>query len=584
MMILKLNARTCETVILALVNLDLLCILLLSAKLYLSPKKLSQCLQFFHCESKISAMSIDRGSFTPPPSFNSRPSYAPKSCKSENRKNYYSLASPSPISDQSHVRHKVPAGDSPYVRAKRVQLIEKDPKRSISLFWRAINSGDRVDSALKDMALVMKQLDRSDEAIEAIKSFRHLCSTEAQQSVDNILIELYKCTGRMEEQIEVLQEKLNHVEEEALTGVKRTKMARSQGKKIIITPEQEYSRLLGNLAWAHLQQNNFKVAEEYYRKGLSIELDRNKQCNLALCLMHMNRIKEAKLLLQSIKVATGNQQMDESYAKSYERAHELLDQIESQGGSDLFMKGKENYNDRQSQLDHIDNMSAVSDAKKSGSTLHTPVVSKWKSGSNKEGSFPENMEEVSSQHLYTQPINRKHRKTTETSTPFSRRGYSSSPITQPRRFAGILGCGAKNNGILKPDTNLKKPCTDLPNDCKTDQDINDPNTECSDPSYGDNVEQANDFFLPSCWSCKSGKSWADMVEEEEEEREASMDYTYPGNGSQMVYTGAHSSARRSLSFDHEEKQDTGKFDSLPPKPKSLLTYKGSNDGLTCNTS
>uniref|UniRef100_A0A7N2LRU1 Uncharacterized protein n=1 Tax=Quercus lobata TaxID=97700 RepID=A0A7N2LRU1_QUELO len=37
------------------------------------------------------------------------------------------------------------------------------------------NAGDLVDSALKDMAIVMKQLDRFDEAIEAIKSFRHLC-------------------------------------------------------------------------------------------------------------------------------------------------------------------------------------------------------------------------------------------------------------------------------------------------------------------------------------------------------------------------------------------------------------------------
>lgn len=62
------------------------------------------------------------------------------------------------------------------------------------MFWTAINAGDRVDSALKDMAVVMKQLDRSDEAIEAIKSFRHLCPCESQESLDNILLELYKVT------------------------------------------------------------------------------------------------------------------------------------------------------------------------------------------------------------------------------------------------------------------------------------------------------------------------------------------------------------------------------------------------------
>lgn len=60
------------------------------------------------------------------------------------------------------------------------------------MFWKAINSGDRVESALKDMAVVMKQLDRSEEAIEAVKSFRSLCSKQAQDSFDNILIDLYK--------------------------------------------------------------------------------------------------------------------------------------------------------------------------------------------------------------------------------------------------------------------------------------------------------------------------------------------------------------------------------------------------------
>lgn len=72
------------------------------------------------------------------------------------------------------------------------KLVDKNPSKAISLFWAAINSGDRVDSALKDMAFVMRQLNRSDEAIEAIKSFRHLCPKESQESLDNVLIDLYK--------------------------------------------------------------------------------------------------------------------------------------------------------------------------------------------------------------------------------------------------------------------------------------------------------------------------------------------------------------------------------------------------------
>ncbi|KAK7815652.1 protein pollenless 3 [Quercus suber] len=54
------------------------------------------------------------------------------------------------------------------------------------------NAVDWLDSALKDMAIVMKQLDRSDEAIEAIKSFRHLCPYDSQEFLGNVLVELYK--------------------------------------------------------------------------------------------------------------------------------------------------------------------------------------------------------------------------------------------------------------------------------------------------------------------------------------------------------------------------------------------------------
>lgn len=72
------------------------------------------------------------------------------------------------------------------------QLVQKDPEAAIVWFWKAINAGDRVESALKDMAVVMKQLDRAEEAIEAIKSFRGLCPRNSQESLDNILIDLYK--------------------------------------------------------------------------------------------------------------------------------------------------------------------------------------------------------------------------------------------------------------------------------------------------------------------------------------------------------------------------------------------------------
>lgn len=78
------------------------------------------------------------------------------------------------------------------LRFVNFQLVHKDPEAAIVWFWKAINAGDRVDSALKDMAVVMKQLDRAEEAIEALKSFRGLCPRHSQESLDNVLIDLYK--------------------------------------------------------------------------------------------------------------------------------------------------------------------------------------------------------------------------------------------------------------------------------------------------------------------------------------------------------------------------------------------------------
>ncbi|KAI3862640.1 hypothetical protein MKX03_008277 [Papaver bracteatum] len=219
--------------------------------------------------------------------------------------------------------NKVPTGDSPYVKAKHVQIIEKDPSKAIPLFWSAINCGDRVDSAVLDMAVVMKQLNRADEAIEAIKSFRSLCSQQAQDSLDNVLIDLYKRAGRIDEHIELLQHKFHLVEDGVTYG------GRAQGKKYLCSIEHEKSRLLGNLGWAYMQQENYQVAEELYRKALSIEPDKNKECNLAICLMHKGRIVEARSLLQSVKPSAAERELADSYIKSFDRATGMLSELDS---------------------------------------------------------------------------------------------------------------------------------------------------------------------------------------------------------------------------------------------------------------
>lgn len=227
--------------------------------------------------------------------------------------------------DQFRVLHKLPPGDSPYVRAKHVQLVQKDPEGAIILFWKAINAGDRVDSALKDMAVVMKQQDRAEEAIEAINSFRDRCSKQAQESLDNVLIDLYKKCGRLEKQIELLKQKLQMIFQGDAFNGKATKTARSRGRKFQVTVKQETSRILGNLGWAYMQQRNYEAAELVYRKAQMIDPDANKACNLGLCLIKQARYVETRSVLEDVLQGKLSGSDD---PKSRNRAIELLNEIE----------------------------------------------------------------------------------------------------------------------------------------------------------------------------------------------------------------------------------------------------------------
>ncbi|ERN18877.1 protein SULFUR DEFICIENCY-INDUCED 1 isoform X1 [Amborella trichopoda] len=229
-----------------------------------------------------------------------------------------------PKTDLYHVIHKVPSGDTPYVRAKHLQLVDKDPEGAMELFKMAIESGDRVDSALKDMAVVMKQQDRAEEGIEAINTFRCRCSKQAQESLDNVLIDLYKKCGRIEEQIELLKQKLRMIYlGEAFNG-KPTKTARSHGKKFQVSIKQETSRILGNLGWAYMQRMNYMAAEIVYRKAQLIDPDPNKSCNLGFCLLKQGKFQEARSVLRAI---TNSRSAD---CKSISRAEELLREIETE--------------------------------------------------------------------------------------------------------------------------------------------------------------------------------------------------------------------------------------------------------------
>ncbi|KAJ4909450.1 Protein POLLENLESS 3-LIKE 2 [Raphanus sativus] len=127
------------------------------------------------------------------------------------------------------------------------------------------------------------------KAIKAVKSLRVRCSDQAQEWLDNILLDLYK------------------------------------GQKFQVSVEQEATRVLGNLGWDLMQRDNFVQAEDAYRRALSIAPDNNKMWNLGICLMKQGRIVETKETLRRVKpvVVDGPIGMD-SHVKAYEKAQQLL--------------------------------------------------------------------------------------------------------------------------------------------------------------------------------------------------------------------------------------------------------------------
>lgn len=170
----------------------------------------------------------------------------------------------------------VPRGSNPYARAKRVQLVEKDLERAAQLLREAIKQGDNVESAVKDLAALLVQLGRSDEAIQVLERNRGRISN--QQSVDNMLIGFYQNAGQHDKAIALLERKLEQA-----------------------TTESKKAQILWQIAIGHLRKEDYGLAEQTFQKVLRIQPDnRTAQRNIALCLFKQGRYKEAQQILNRI--------------------------------------------------------------------------------------------------------------------------------------------------------------------------------------------------------------------------------------------------------------------------------------------
>ena len=90
-----------------------------------------------------------------------------------------------PDQDRS-VEYPIPKGDNPYALAKRFEYIHKDLPMAEKYYRAAIAQRIRVESAVKDLAGVLHQQGRTQEACDLLESHKRLF-TDSQAKFENLL-------------------------------------------------------------------------------------------------------------------------------------------------------------------------------------------------------------------------------------------------------------------------------------------------------------------------------------------------------------------------------------------------------------
>ncbi len=102
-----------------------------------------------------------------------------------------------------------PRGQTSYQQAKYAQLERKDLQEAERLFRKAIAEGENVESATKDLASLLRQINRTPEAIELLSNYRQRADDEI--SIQNLLADMYQHNGDYAVAIEQLRIIVNKV-------------------------------------------------------------------------------------------------------------------------------------------------------------------------------------------------------------------------------------------------------------------------------------------------------------------------------------------------------------------------------------
>lgn len=170
----------------------------------------------------------------------------------------------------------VPKGKNPFSRAKRAQLVEKDLSKAEEFFRQAISQDDNLESAVNDLAMLLAQLERCEDAVEVIEQNRSRIHN--QQSLENVSINIYIKAGMHDKVIKILKKQLRFVQ----------------------TAEKK-DHIRWQIARSYLHLNEYPKAERLFREILDRQPDRvSAKRNLALCLSRQKRYDEAEELLNQI--------------------------------------------------------------------------------------------------------------------------------------------------------------------------------------------------------------------------------------------------------------------------------------------
>lgn len=85
----------------------------------------------------------------------------------------------------------IPKGNTPYVKAKRAEYIERDLSKAEIFYTQAIQQDDRAESSVKDLAGILHQQGRTAEACQLLEDHQHLFKAD-HAKYENLLNNLQR--------------------------------------------------------------------------------------------------------------------------------------------------------------------------------------------------------------------------------------------------------------------------------------------------------------------------------------------------------------------------------------------------------